>query len=394
LPLLEEDVKVSLEEKIFDNVVISLSDLVRLHIDQGDYLKAKQFLEQADTIITRVAHSPFFFTAYIKYYDTKATYYEKTKDFEKGLHYKNLSVETDKQYKAYLQGIEIQRLRFMYNYEAKQRDITQLTKQNESQQMYLYLVGSGLLIVILLVVVLVQRFYQKNVLMNKLQAQNEKINHYNEELLQNVEQISLQTKVIEEQNKELHASNQSKNKIFSLVSHDLRSPLAGLKGVVGLLKNGYLSMEELMGILPALENNLYTTLNLTEELLYWAKSQMEGMQASPTELHPHNLIQQTFATIAKMAEAKGILLQEGETEGLPTVWADENMIKAVLRNLATNAIKFCKQGDNIQISAKQAGEQTLLFEVKDTGTGMKPEVLDKMFKDEPVTTNGIWSMSI
>ncbi len=388
LPLLEKDIEISLEYKLFANAVLSLSDIIHTHIEQKNYQEAKKRLAQGDTLLLKVVKNPIDLSAYANFYEVSAIYYEAVENFKESSRYRRLYEEADKEHRTYVKEIDIQRIRFRYNYENKQRDIEKLTKQTESQQTYLYIVGFILVTVILLIVVLAQRFYQKNVLMTRLSMQHEQIKQYNEGLLQSVAQISLQTQIIETQNQELQASNLSKDKIFTLISHDLRSPLASLKGVIGLLKNNFLTMEELQGILPTIENNLDTTLNLTEELLYWAKSQMEGMQASPMHLNPQTIIQQTITTIQKTAEAKGILLSAGEVLDLPTVWADENMIKAVLRNLVTNAIKFCQTNESITLSATQASEDVVLFKVVDTGTGMKPEILGKMFKDEPITTQG------
>jgi signal transduction histidine kinase len=388
LPLLEKDVEISLENKLFANAVLSLSDIIRTHIAQKNYQEAKKRLLQGDSLLSKIERIPVDIKALAEFYEISADYYEAMQDFKQEAYYRRMYEKEDKEYRKYIKDIDIQRIKFRYDYETKQRDIEKLTAKAELQQTYLYIVGFVLLTVLLLIVVLAQRFYQKNVLMTRLKLQHEQIKQYNEELLQNVEHISAQTQVIETQNQALQASNLSKDKIFSLISHDLRSPLAGLKGVVRLLKHDLLTIEELQNILPTLENNLDYTLNLTEELLYWAKSQMEGMQASPIILNPHIVIEQTIVNLQKTAEAKGITLLTGEVLDLPAVWADENMIKAVLRNLVSNAIKFCKDKDTITVSATEAGKGEILFKVIDTGTGMKPEILAKMFKDEPVTTQG------
>jgi signal transduction histidine kinase len=388
LPLLEKDIEISLEYELFANAVLSLSDVILTYMAQNNYVEAKKRLIQGDSLLPKIKQIHIDLRAIAQYYETSAIYYEALEDFKRSSYCRKMYEKFDAEYRKYIKDIDVQRIRFRYNYEMKQRDIDKLTQKTEIQQTYLYIVVFVLLTVLLLVVVLVQRFYQKNVLMARLRTQHEQIKQYNEELLQSVEQISLQTQVIETQNQALQASNLSKDKIFSLISHDLRSPLAGLKGVVGLLKNDFLTMEELQKILPTIENNLDSTLNLTEELLYWAKSQMEGMQANPTALLPHNIIEQTITNLQKTAETKGILLSMGEVVASPAVWADENMIKAVLRNLVSNAIKFCKDKESITISATQAGEDVVLFKVTDTGTGMKPDVLEKMFKDEPITTQG------
>jgi signal transduction histidine kinase len=388
LTLLDKDVEISLEYKEFGNALQSLTQIIQIHLDQKNYQIAKKRLEQADTLILKVARRPIDLRAYISFYEVSAIYFEAVGSFKESLRYRRLYEETDQEYRKYIKDIEIQRIKYRYDYEAKKNDIEKLTEKTEKQQTYLYVVIFILITVILSIIILIQRFYQKKILMTRLKAQHKQIQQYNTELLQSVEQITFQAEVIEKQNQELKASNLSKDKMFTLISHDLRSPLAGLKGVVSSIKLDVLTMEDLQEILPIIENNLDTTLNLTEELLYWAKSQMEGMQANPSLLHPHTIIQQMIANLHKIAEVKGIKLVAGDVSELLTVWADENMIKAVLRNLVSNAIKFCESEASITIAATAKDEHTVLFTVKDTGTGIKPELLEKIFKNEPLTTLG------
>ncbi|HAI76921.1 MAG TPA: hypothetical protein DCM08_11810 [Microscillaceae bacterium] len=384
LPLLQKDVEISLGYKLYANAVLSLSDVILIHLAQKNYAEAQNSLLRCDTLLKKIEWIAVDIRAYAKFYETSAIYYETLQAYEQASRYRRLYEDADKAYRKYIKDIDIQRIKFRYNYELKQRDIEKLTEKAALQQTYLYIIGFALATVILMIIVLVQRFYQKNVLMARLRTQNEQIKQNNEQLLLNMEQITQQTQMIESQNQALYASNLSKDKIFSLISHDLRSPLARLKGIVGLLQDDLLSIVELQKILPALENNLDSTLNLTEELLYWAKSQIGGLQVHPTLLNPSLIVQQTIDYLQKTAEAKGILLSKGSLLDLPVVWADENMIKAVLRNLINNAIKFSNKNESIIITADYEPQDTVLFKISDTGIGIKPEIVETMFKNEPV----------
>jgi len=389
LPLLEADVKMSIANKLFANAVISLADVIRIYMEQKDLTNVEKRLAHFSECIKKMEEdAPMNFIAYSNYYEVLASYYESIQENTQALYYHKLLQQAEKDHRKYIKEVDVQRIKFKYDDNLKQQNVEKLTKQNENQKIYLYAVGISLLALLLLIVILGQRFYQKNVLMNKLQTQHVEIKQINEELLQNVEQISVQSRIIEMQNEALQASNLSKDKIFTLISHDLRSPLAGLKGVLYLLKNDYMSAQELQTILPTIENNLDVTLNLTEELLYWAKTQMEGMRASPSSLNPQAIIEQTIANIDKAAQTKGVRLQAGKAINKSTLWADENMVKAVLRNLIANAVKFCSAKQEIRVSAVETTNNLIQFSVADTGTGMKPELLAKMFQNQPVTTIG------
>lgn len=388
LALLYFDVMISIKNEMFANAVISLSEIIKIHLEQKNKLAAEQKLNQSLSIIKRVPFIPTELTAYLRHYEATSLYYEYIKDYAKALHYQKLYDQTEDEQKKYIKDIEIQRIIFRYDYELQQRNMNKLIKENENQRIYIDTISVGLLVVILLIVILAQRFYQKNILMSKLKLQHEQITQINEKLTINVEKITAQSAIIESQNKELQMSNLSKDKIFTLISHDFRTPLFSLKGLIEILKNDMFSINELKEMLPTVEENLDRTLNLSEELLYWATSQMKGLKTKPEALNPKIIVQDILFVLKEYADKKQIKLTENISETTGNVWADDNMVKTVLRNLITNALKFCNAADTITISAQELGNGFVVFTVKDTGTGIKLENLSKIFSDTPFTTQG------
>jgi signal transduction histidine kinase len=115
---------------------------------------------------------------------------------------------------------------------------------------------------------------------------------------------------------------------------------------------------------------------------------MKGLQAFPARLNPKLIVQQTILNLQDIAQEKNVQLLIGTVIDAYTVWADENMTKIVLRNFIVNAIKFSPTGAQILVVAYETESNHVHFVVKDSGTGIKPEDLPKLFGHEPFTTKG------
>jgi PAS domain S-box-containing protein len=187
----------------------------------------------------------------------------------------------------------------------------------------------------------------------------------------------------EEKLKEL---NQLKDRLFSIIAHDLRSPLLSLMDILNMADEGMVSDEEFRLFLPNLAKNIGYTSGLVENLLIWSKSQLAGMSANPVNFD----IQQSTAYVSglfqHMAAEKGISLLNEIPAGT-FVFADQDMIQAVIRNLVANAIKFCQNGDQVTIGASQ-GAQFVTVGVRDTGIGISAANQAKLFGLQTFTTRG------
>jgi len=186
--------------------------------------------------------------------------------------------------------------------------------------------------------------------------------------------------------KELEELNQLKDKLLSIVSHDFRSPLNSLKGTLVLLMRGALSPDEFKMITKDLLDKLDHTYNLLENLLHWAKSQMEGMKVYPRTIDIHKIAEDCIELLAPIAEKKLVNLHNNIAAG-SSAYADNEMIKLVIRNLASNAIKFSNASGTVQLSSEMQ-DGKLIISVKDVGTGISNENQEKLFKTESVTTSG------
>jgi signal transduction histidine kinase len=178
-----------------------------------------------------------------------------------------------------------------------------------------------------------------------------------------------------------------KDRLFSIIAHDLKGPLGSLKSLLDLLKENELSEAEVTDILRHLSVDVDITLELVQNLLFWARSQLGGIAVKPSVFDMTEVVDETIRLFSRQAQAKGIILVKDTTGTLP-VFADLNMILVILRNLVSNALKFCSKGDTITLCGHHASSTLNEFCVQDTGTGMAPDVLAKVRSGESVTTYG------
>lgn len=224
--------------------------------------------------------------------------------------------------------------------------------------------------------------YQKRILLEELARQNAALYKQEEARAQELAQL-----------------NMDKDKFFSIVSHDLRTPFNGLIGnaqlmVMELQESGQSEMIELA---ETILNSAQNAHRLLENLLTWSMIQRGVMVPKPTAVSFYTVVQSTIAIYAQIAADKEIHISNAippET----TLFADENMLQTVLRNLLLNAIKFTDVGGKITIAARKTlnagGEdenatQFATIVVEDTGVGLSPVDIEKIFKiDTHHNTNG------
>lgn len=192
--------------------------------------------------------------------------------------------------------------------------------------------------------------------------------------------------LLEKQKEELVELNGLKNKLFSIISHDLKSPMYALRTLFRNVKEYNLSAKEIKELVPDVLNDLNYTIGLMDNLLIWAKSQMQGHQVYKETIDVTPLIEDVIHLLRLPAEAKQLSIQQ-HTEGSVYVYADKDMIHLVLRNLISNAIKFTPQCGTITVSAKENPSFTEVF-VKDSGTGISPEEMQKINSASFYTTHG------
>ncbi|MEL7001359.1 MAG: tetratricopeptide repeat-containing sensor histidine kinase, partial [Bacteroidota bacterium] len=191
---------------------------------------------------------------------------------------------------------------------------------------------------------------------------------------------------LKRQGNELKSLLAMKDKFFSIISHDLRSPLKALSGIIDFIQKGHISQDELKEVTKSLKFRLDSTNKLMDNLLSWAVVQMNDINPEYTSLNLGELVRQNFTFFNEINE-KNIdfvsLLKENVE-----VKADQNMLDLVIRNLISNAIKFTEQDGKVTISSTEEND-LIVVEIKDNGIGMNQEQVDNLFDVEALyTTRG------
>jgi signal transduction histidine kinase/CheY-like chemotaxis protein len=193
----------------------------------------------------------------------------------------------------------------------------------------------------------------------------------------------------EEKAETLAKLNADKDKFFSIISHDLRGPFTNLLGNAQFMLDmiDELSKQDILEMTQSIYNGAKAAYGLLDNLLTWSRMQRQGgMEYYPEEIGLQPLAQETVELLSQMAGKKGIELNCTIEEGV-LVYADKNMINTVIRNLASNALKFTPQGGTVTISAQcmnsskgDKGADFVQVLVIDTGIGMSQKEVDQLFR--------------
>jgi signal transduction histidine kinase/uncharacterized protein HemY len=261
-----------------------------------------------------------------------------------------------------------------------------ISSKNLSYERAIYVISSLLVMVVVLLFLYLNKIRQKNKVNLVLQNQTAEISMINQELENLNEELKAQNDVTNAQKEELERINAVKNKFFSIVSHDLRSPIATLKMLFNSYLSGHLTREEMDSLLRKLEENISNTADFLDNLLEWSKSQLEGMVVNPETFQIKNLVDRNLKMLhAQILEKK--LKVENNVCHSTYVLADKNMINVVFRNIFSNSIKFCEMGDSIVLECERK-ENSILISIRDTGIGIHPEEQAKIFRLEHRISQG------
>lgn len=185
--------------------------------------------------------------------------------------------------------------------------------------------------------------------------------------------------------------NDTKDKFFSIIAHDLRSPFNVILGFSDLLSSNFDELDDISkkSYIENIKEGAENTYKLLLNLLDWSRSQANSMEFMPENFNLYYTAEAATSMAKQQSLLKGITLTNTIPEET-TAWADQNMIKTVIRNLVSNAIKYTSAGGSVTISATtDKAKQTVSVTVSDTGVGISHDVLPKLFKvGEKIKTNG------
>jgi signal transduction histidine kinase len=255
-----------------------------------------------------------------------------------------------------------------------------LQKEKQLQTRLNYGISLGMIIVLILSFFIYRAKQQALYAKKEIEKQNNEINQQKEEII-------IQKEALEHQTHELEKVNYTKDKLFAIIGHDLRSPIANLQGIFTLVAMGHLNQQEFETISASLLNSINYTVFTLDNLLNWANSQMRGMEAMPTSVKLTDLANENFNFLQTIAQDKKISLNNYIPEDA-YVYADSNQISLIFRNLISNALKFTMQGGSINISAVKEGNFWKVA-IQDTGVGIPTDKISLIFKNnQSFTTYG------
>jgi PAS domain S-box-containing protein len=196
--------------------------------------------------------------------------------------------------------------------------------------------------------------------------------------------------IIQQQNNQLQELNAAKDKFFSIIAHDLRSPFQVFLSLTQNLAEEATSysLQELSDISSSMHQTANNLFLLLKNLLEWAQMQNGSMGFQPIELSLSELIAENVEMMMEREKQKGITLINNVTDQV-YAYADDNMIKSVLSNLLTNAIKFTPRNGTVTINAKNIENKMVEISVIDTGVGIPKDILEKLFRvGEKINSKG------
>lgn len=353
-----------------EDVAYSHNTLALACYHTGDYKLAMLYAQKGLLESKKLGIVDLITKAYNVLYLT----HQKMGNYKKALYYRDLEVALSDSLKTVERQKAIRNIQSTYELEQKQIQIDLLNKDKIISQKELYqtklkrdILTAGALLLLLLAFILFRNYSQKRKLS---------------------EQLSLQNKDISVQNLQLEELVHVKDRLFSIIGHDLRGPIHTISRMMDMIKEKNVTEEESDYWIEKACETLTITSHLVENLLYWAKSQMDGIHTNPASFDVQKTIEQNITLLKARAAEKQVLITGMEMAASETVYGDETMIDIVIRNLAENAVKFSKAGDTVTIAAEKNKAFTVIT-VKDNGKGIPEESKAKIFdKFNSYTTFG------
>ncbi|TAE47390.1 MAG: hypothetical protein EAY69_06670 [Cytophagales bacterium] len=291
-------------------------------------------------------------------------YYLLDKNIEKVWQYKSTIQQLQDSIQQGKRTEQIEKILSSFEIGLKEEKIKELEKSQEkqyiiNQQKNLFIIGLFIFSSISIIFSsILYALYHKNRKLNKnLQTKNQQI---------------------ETQTEDLKKTNFAKDKLFSIISHDFRNPLANLGSLLKLFNDGHITDKELRHFTKDFQQRAETTLVFIDNLLYWARNQMHGLEAIQKKCNLKETIDEIVYLLTTQFENKSLII---ENKSNPTLflWVDDDMLRLIIRNLLTNAAKFSFHKGKITIDTQEK-ENSVVCSIQDEGIGMTEEQQDKLFK--------------
>lgn len=344
--------------------------------DQKDYLQARKHyntaLQMAQSLKNPNTILGNYRNLYLTYWDWG--YYNKNiGDLDKALsYYQKYDKLKDSLYQIEITE-KVLEMEKQYESEKKNSQITLLEKENQHQQDQILMERTRrnyMILVIILVTGTLAVFVYFVYYYRKI---NRLLHTQSKSIMEQKNQIT-------EQNAQLQKLLNTQNRVFSIIAHDLRSPLVSIFNISSLI-GYYIEDKEYVALEKTAEKmnqKIMKILGLTDNLLRWAQSQSESLEPAMMPLNIHEILEECLEIYRPIAADKSILIKYDQQEHM-LVWADRNMLRTICRNLINNAIKFTHNNGQIKLWHESDGP-LIRITVKDSGVGIDNDKLDRLFE--------------
>ncbi len=370
--------------------------LGRVYLATGELERAKHYFEQSLRLSEHIGLIAFI----IENHDALGELMAAKGRFFDAYHFKKKHRELRDSLLDAESRRKIMEMQMMHEWELKENEIELLRKEKQISDLSLErqtLIRNFLLVIILLtaitIIIIYNRFlaYKRtNALLhaqkNEIIDYNTRLKNMNSSLFQEKEKVDDLNEKLRRSEKTLKELNETKDKFFSIISHDLRSPFASIVSFSRIMKRDInnLSMGELQELVLELDKSVLKINSLLDNLLQWSRSQTGKIRYEPSQFRLKEIVSDNMTLFAAYASEKGIEMVDNTDDEL-NVYGDVNMIDTILRNLISNALKYTDRGGIVTLDSNTINNMVEIS-VTDTGVGISEDDQKKLFRTNSLHT--------
>ena len=330
------------------NLAKTTCNLGRIYIDKGEFAKGKSLLEESERLVagnSSYGHLHDIHANLAELYERQGQYKKANDELKLCVAYRDSSFNQKS-------GQEVAQTRLRYEQEKSQQVIDQMVQENEHEKgvrnriIYIALGVFLILLAILTFIYIYARLQRKR-------------------------------------NQELAQMNAVKNKFFSIISHDLKNPVASQKQVLEMLVENFDSLDKSVVKQQCTElyNSSSSLLDLLTSLLNWCRLEAGKITNEPVRINIRDVAEESVRILEEQSKLKKIEIKNEIPEDA-FAFADRNIVSTVIRNLVSNAIKYSYEGGSIEIASCSQDNEKVRVCITDHGTGIDEKMLEKLYSIE------------
>ncbi|MFC5271988.1 tetratricopeptide repeat protein [Adhaeribacter terreus] len=381
----------ALEIQTSNNVsrVVTLRGLSEVYQSLNNFKQALKFAQQGYELAKTIQSKSEIMFALERLQEV----YRASNDYEKAYKYLSLAAVYSDSLNNEQSLAQRNELEIKYDTQQKQLENLKLLseksiREKEFERRNLVQVLVILIAVLLFILALAFYFSWRRTKSNnkKLVEINGQIQLRNQEIQRQREELSGKSELLLKQRNELEKLNDFKNRIFSIIGHDLRSPFASLKNLFLIAQTSKMTESEIRTFFRLLDEKCDFANNLLDNVFLWASSQLSGLVINLEPIQVSDLVDENIRLLETAIEQKDLRITNNISDTILPL-TEKERLNFVLRNLISNAVKFSYPGDAINIDAIET-DYEIIISVTDSGQGIANEHLGKLFTAQRFTTNG------